>query len=142
MLTSVPRWRAGTQVAKHRGMRSTLLPLLFALALPATATAQGRASAREGAIDFSMDGADLPELVRAVSRITGRRFILAAPVRTIQATVIGEGPVSAREVYRAFLSILHLNGLTVVRSGRYELIVPTDDIERRPISLIVDPPGA
>jgi general secretion pathway protein D len=118
-------------------MRS-ILPLLFALALPATATAQEPAPAAD-AIDFSLDGADLPELVRAVSRITGRRFILAAPVRSIQATVVGEGPVSVREVYRAFLSILHLNGLTVVRSGRYELIVSTEDIERRPIPLIVDP---
>lgn len=124
-------------VAMPGRMRS-ILPLLFALTLPATAAAQERAPARAEAIDFSMDGADLPELVRAVSRITGRRFILAAPVRAIQATVVGEGPVSAREVYRAFLSILHLNGLTVVRSGRYELIVPTDDIERRPLPLIVD----
>lgn len=117
-------------------MRSTLT-LLLALTLPATVQAQERPAGDE-AIDFSLDGADLPELVRAVSRITGRRFILASPVRAMQATVIGEGPVSAREVYRAFLSILHLNGLTVVRSGRYELIVSTEDIERRPIPLVID----
>lgn len=115
-----------------------MLVLLFALAVPAAAHAQDRARPAGGApIDFSVEDADLPELVRAVSQITGRRFILAIPARTIRASVIGEEPVTAADVYSAFLSILRMNGLTVVRSGRYEVIVTTEEIERRPIPLVI-----
>jgi general secretion pathway protein D len=115
-------------------VRSILL--LLTLALPCAAQAQ--TTDHRDAVDFSIESADLPELVRAVSRITGRRFILAAPVRTLEATVVSDTPVTASDVYHAFLAILRMNGLTVRRSGRYEVIVPTEQIERRAIPLIID----
>jgi type II secretory pathway component GspD/PulD (secretin) len=127
----------------HNRVRSTFV-LILALSLPAAAHAQERRDTvvRSDAIDFSLEDADLRELVFAVSRITGRRFILAVPTRALQATVVSEGPVSASDVYHAFLSILRMNGLTVRRSGRYEVIIATDEIERRPIPLIIDSRGS
>jgi type II secretory pathway component GspD/PulD (secretin) len=128
--------RHGSEIA----VRTRVFVVVLALLVPTVASAQQR-RARQApgeAIDFSVEGADLPELVRSVARITGRRFILATSVRTIQATVVSEEPVSAQDVYRAFLSILLLNGLTIVRSGRYELIVESPGIERRPLPVVVD----
>ena len=78
-----------------------------------------------GQVNFNMRDADLPDLVEAVTAITGRRFIFGGKVRQIKATIISPKNVSAGEAYAAFLSVLETNGLTVVPHGRYLKIVET-----------------
>lgn len=89
-------------------------------------------------LTFNLEEADLPELVRLISNITGRRFILPGKIRSIKATVLAPTEVTAGEAYRAFLSILEVNGLTVVPSGRYLKIVETGGIETQPIPIYGD----
>ncbi len=89
-------------------------------------------------VEFSLDNAELPDVVRMISRITGRRFILPASSRTIHATVISESPVTAGEAYRAFLAILDINGLTLVPSGRYLRIVEEEGAPGLPLPVIGD----
>ncbi len=84
-------------------------------------------------VTFNLEDADLPDLVRLVSQITGKRFILPGKARSIKATVYAPTKVTAAEAYNAFLSILDLNGMTVVPSGRYLKIVETSGIENQPI---------
>ncbi len=84
-------------------------------------------------VTFNLEDADLPDLVRLISTITGKRFILPGKVRSIKATVYAPTKVTAAEAYRAFLSILELNGMTVVPAGRYLKIVETTGIESQPI---------
>ncbi len=86
-------------------------------------------------LTFNLEEADLPELVRLISNITGRRFILPGKIRSIKATVLAPTEVTAGEAYRAFLSILEVNGLTVVPSGRYLKIVETGGIETQPLPI-------
>lgn len=86
-------------------------------------------------VEFTLEDADLPDLVRMISRITGKRFILPGKARSIKASVVSTEPVSAAEAYRAFLSILELNGMTVVPSGRYLKIVESTGIENQPVPL-------
>ncbi len=76
-------------------------------------------------VEFTLEDADLPDLVRMIARITGKRFILPGKARSIKATVVSTQPVTAAEAYRAFLSILELNGMTVQPSGRYLKIIDT-----------------
>jgi len=85
-------------------------------------------------VTFNLEDADLPDLVRLISTITGRRFILPGKVRSIKASVFAPTKVTAAEAYQAFLSILELNGMTVVPSGRYLKIVETGGIENEPIT--------
>jgi len=85
-------------------------------------------------VTFNLEDADLPDLVRLISTITGRRFILPGKVRSIKASVFAPTKVTAAEAYQAFLSILELNGMTVVPSGRYLKIVETGGIESEPIT--------
>jgi general secretion pathway protein D len=85
-------------------------------------------------VTFNLEDADLPELVRLISSITGRRFIISNKARQIKATVYAPTQVTAAEAYRAFLSILEMNGLTVVPSGRYLKIVESTGIQQQPIS--------
>ncbi|MBN1773357.1 MAG: type II secretion system secretin GspD [Deltaproteobacteria bacterium] len=73
-------------------------------------------------IQFNLQDVDLPILVRIISNITGRRFILGAKARSIKATVFSPEEVTAGEAYRAFLAVLQSNGMTVVPAGRYWVI--------------------
>ncbi|MFO0684890.1 MAG: type II secretion system secretin GspD [Sandaracinus sp.] len=82
-------------------------------------------------VSFNLEDADLPDLVRIVARITGKRFILPSKARSIKATVYSPTDVTAAEAYQAFLSILDLNGLTLEPSGRYYKIVETAGSEAR-----------
>lgn len=89
-------------------------------------------------VAFNLEDADLPDLVRIVSRITGKRFILPSKARSIKATVYSPSDVTAAEAYQAFLSILQLNGLTLESSGRYYKIVESSGIESRVLPMYAD----
>lgn len=86
-------------------------------------------------VTFNLEDADLPDLVRLISQITGRRFILPSKARSLKATVYAPTKVTAAEAYQAFLSILEINGMSLVPAGRYLKIVESAGIETRPISL-------
>ncbi len=84
-----------------------------------------QAAGRRPLVNFNLDDADLPELVKAISNITGYRFIYGGKLRQIKATVYSPEKVSANEAYSAFLSILETNGMTVIPHGRFLKIVET-----------------
>ncbi|MFO0602623.1 MAG: type II secretion system secretin GspD [Polyangiales bacterium] len=76
-------------------------------------------------ITFNLQDADLPDLVRAIGNITGRRFIIPGKVRSIKTTIYSPTKITAGEAYQAFLSVLAVNGMTVIPSGRYLKIEET-----------------
>jgi general secretion pathway protein D len=78
-------------------------------------------------VSFSLEDADLPDLVRVIGELTGKRFIFGGKVHNIKATVFSPQKVTVAEAYQAFLSILDANGLTVVPHGRFYKIVDTPD---------------
>lgn len=83
-------------------------------------------------VTFNLEDADLPDLVRLISSLTGHRFILPGKMRSIKASIFAPTQVTAAEAYNAFLSILEVNGMTVVPSGRYLKIVDTQGVEQQP----------
>ena len=83
-------------------------------------------------VKFSLEDTDLPTLVKAVSEITGRRFIYGSKLHQIKVTVYSPETVSAAEAYAAFLSILNSNGMTVVPHGAYLEIVESQNASRQP----------
>lgn len=91
----------------------------------------------EAMVTFNLEDADLPELVRMMSQITGRGFIVANVHRSIKATVYAPIKVRAADAYEAFLSILELNGMTVVPAAPYYKIVESAKIETRPVPLSI-----
>ncbi|HSN99032.1 MAG TPA: secretin N-terminal domain-containing protein, partial [Candidatus Nanopelagicales bacterium] len=79
-------------------------------------------------VSFNLEDADLPELVKAISNITGRRFIYGGKLRQIKATVYAPEKVTVAEAYSAFLSILQTNGMTVIPHGRFLKIVESQGV--------------
>lgn len=78
-------------------------------------------------VSFSLEDADLPELVRVIGELTGKRFIFGGKVHNLKATVFSPQKVTVAEAYQAFLSILEANGLTVVPHGRFYKIIDSPD---------------
>ncbi len=82
-------------------------------------------------ITFNLDDADLLELIKAISAITGRRFIYSSPkLKKMTVTVHAPEKVTVAEAYQAFLSALEINGLTVIPHGRFLKIVESKGAER------------
>ncbi|HNS99627.1 MAG TPA: type II secretion system secretin GspD [Polyangiaceae bacterium] len=79
-------------------------------------------------VAFSLEDANLSELVRVISQLTGRRFIFGGKVRDIKATVYSPQKVTVAEAYRAFLAILETNGLTVVPHGQFLKIIESPGV--------------
>ena len=79
-------------------------------------------------VAFSLEDADLSEIVRVIGQLTGKRFIFGGKIRNIKATVYSPQKVTVAEAYQAFLSILETNGLTVIPHGRFLKIVETGGI--------------
>ena len=89
-------------------------------------------------VTFNLEDAGLAELVRRVADLTGQRFVLPGKVRTIQATVFAPTPVTVPEAYQAFLSVLEVNGYTVVPSGPYLKVEEVEGIERAALPVDTD----
>jgi general secretion pathway protein D len=89
-------------------------------------------------VTFNLEEAELPDLVRLISNMTGRRFILPTKLRAIKATVFAPTKVTVAEAYQAFLSVLEVNGLTITPSGRYLKIIETSQAERQTLPIYED----
>ncbi len=79
-------------------------------------------------VQFSLEDADLPELIKVMGQLTGKRFIFGGKVRNIKATIYSPQKVSVAEAYQAFLSILETNGLTVIPHGKFLKIVESPGV--------------
>jgi len=93
-------------------------------------------------VSFSLEDADLPELVRVIGQLTGKRFIFGGKVRNIKASVYSPQKVTVAEAYQAFLSILETNGLTVIPHGRFLKIVETAGIASQAVPTVGPQQGA
>jgi general secretion pathway protein D len=78
-------------------------------------------------VSLSLENAELPDLVRSMSEMTGRRFVLAASPKSFQATIVAPQKVTVAEAYQAFLTVLASNHLTVVPRGRFFKIIDAQD---------------
>ena len=122
------------------------LSLAFAPTAPAFAQDSG-----EGVL-LDLRGVDLLALVKLVSRRAEKNFIIDPRVRG-NVTVISSKPLPDSALYELFLSILAVNGFTVVEGDHAAKIVPftlgkaiadrgTDELESRIVSLTHADPAA
>lgn len=135
-----------------RNLRYQLAVVIAATACMLPAAARGEAAeaapdatARprcEGAaVNLNFVAAALPDVVRFIAETTGERFILSGRVPATTITIVSPRPVSPCEAYQAFVAALAANRLTVVRRGRYLLIVTAEEAVRGPIPVVVDDGG-
>jgi general secretion pathway protein D len=62
---------------------------------------------------FDYPNADIADVIKAISELTGKNFIVDPSVRG-KITIIAPSQITVAEAYKAFLSALAINGMTVV----------------------------
>lgn len=81
-----------------------------------------------GKVTLNFRDMDIEGLVQAVSRVTGRNFVIDPRVKA-KVTVISERPMEPEELYETFLSILQVHGFAAVKSGNLVKIIPEVDAQ-------------
>lgn len=82
---------------------------------------------------FDFPNAEITDVIKAISELTGRNFILDSGIQG-KITIVAPTKITVAEAYRAFLSALAMRGYTVVPSGAFWKIknsrnAQTDNIE-------------
>ena len=86
-----------------------------------TKTAKKEPEKKYVTIDF--DNVDIGVLVKFVSELTGKNFIIDDKVKG-KVTIISPKKIPLEDVYKVFLSVLEINGFTVVPAGNMTKIIP------------------
>jgi len=96
-------------------------------------------SKRGTKIAFNLRDAELYDVVRLIAAATCRKFIIPQTFkRGKKITIIAHDKVTPVEAWRAFLSALEVNGMTVVPSGRFLKITQSSDAKNQPVPLYRD----
>src|SRR5262249_10550641 len=112
--------------------------LLLAVVLAGNASI---ARAADDTVTLNFLNADIEAVVRAVSEITGRNFVIDPRVKgTIN--IISARPVPKSLGYPTLLSALRLQGFTAVESEGIVKIVPEADAKQQGGGVAVGPVGA
>ncbi len=73
----------------------------------------------KGPYKLDFNKADIIDIVKFISELTCKNFIIPDNLRQGKITIMSPEPISAEEVYKAFLSALEVNKITVVPAGKY-----------------------
>jgi len=73
----------------------------------------------------------LDSVVKSISKLTGKSFILTQDLSRKTVTIIAQEDVTIEEAYRAFLSALEMNDLTIVPVGKFLKIVRIRDVKTK-----------
>lgn len=80
---------------------------------------------------------DIMQIINLMSDLTGKNFLVDEKVRG-KVTVIAPRPVSIGEAYNVFLSILEIQGFTVVPQGSIIKIIPSREVKESPLPTAID----
>ncbi len=90
----------------------------------------------EEGISMNFQDVDIAVLVKLISDITKRNFIVDEKVRG-KITIISPGKISKDEAYLVFQSVLQVKGFTTVQSGTIIKIVATKDAKTNTIDTVL-----
>lgn len=105
------------------------------------AAAETAAADSGSKIQLNFRDVELLNVIRLMSELTGKNFLVDGNVRG-KVTLIAPEPVSIAEAYEVFLSILEIQGFTVVPQGTVIKVIPSADIKDNPIPTATDDAGA
>ncbi|MGI8894093.1 MAG: type II secretion system secretin GspD [Casimicrobiaceae bacterium] len=116
-----------------RGLRSFTILSLLALAQPGLAA--------EDTVTLNFVNADIEAVVKAVSEITGRNFIVDPKVKGT-VNIVSARPVPRSLVYPTLLSALRLQGITAVEGNGVTKLVAEADAKQHGSEVLRGPVGA
>jgi general secretion pathway protein D len=97
----------------------------------APGAAAGSGAATSGIL-LNFKDVDLRQIIDLMSDLTGTNFLVDEKVRG-KVTIVAPRPVSLDEAYSVFLSILEVQGFTVVPQGPITKIIPSREVKESPL---------
>jgi general secretion pathway protein D len=104
--------------------------------LSASARPQAIFDEEEGMVSMDFENVDIRVVVKYISDLTGKNFIIDQNVRG-PVTVISPTKIPLEEVYKVFESILEVRGFVTVPSGKVIKIASKTDARQRNIPMAV-----
>lgn len=80
---------------------------------------------------WNLRNADIRAVIAEVSRITGKNFVIDPRVQG-KISIVSSMPISDKELYQVFLSVLQVSGYAAIPTGKVIKIVPS--IEAKTVS--------
>src|SRR5438128_1072792 len=106
-----------------RGHRVRIRLIAIAILLSVFSAALAAPPPSDNTVSLNFVNADIESVVKAVSEITGRNFIIDPRVKGT-VNIISQRPVAREQVYPTLLAALRLQGYAAVESGGITKIVP------------------
>ncbi|MDY7035979.1 MAG: type II secretion system secretin GspD [Thermodesulfobacteriota bacterium] len=85
---------------------------------------EGTIKVKQGYITMNFKDVDLQVLIKFMSELTGKNFLVDPDVKG-KVTIISPEKVTIDEAYKVFLSILDIHGYTALQAGKIIKIIPT-----------------
>lgn len=93
--------------------------------------------ARRGRFSFEFAKAEIMDVVKAISDIMRRNFIIPEKLKGQRITILSPTTVTANEAYQVFLAALAANDMSLVRVGKFYKIVESKESIKQPIPTCV-----
>jgi len=122
-------------------MLSAALLLFSALPLSAQGQTAQQKTSNERYITIDFDNVEINLLIKYISELTGKNFIVDPAVRG-NVTIISPTKISENDAYMVFESVLEIHGFTTIPSGSVIKIVPSAEARSRSIDTIRGNSGA
>lgn len=84
---------------------------------------------------WNLRNADIRAVITEVSRVTGKNFVIDPRVQG-KISIISTTPMSNRELYQVFLSVLQVSGYAAIPNGEIIKIIPNIDAKTQSPDLI------
>ncbi len=101
-------------------------------------TVDAAARLKNGRFSFDFAKAELTTIVKAISELMQRNFIVPAKLKGQRITILSPRKVSIAEAYQVFLAALAANEITVVRIGQFYKLVESKQAQTTTIPTCVD----
>jgi len=75
---------------------------------------------------FDYPSIEIKEMIKIMTELTGKRFIYSDKISG-KISIVSKSPVSVAEAWKAFLSALQMNDLTIVRAGKFLKVIKSRD---------------
>ncbi|MDP1604027.1 MAG: GspD family T2SS secretin variant LspD [Legionella sp.] len=86
---------------------------------------------------WNLRNADIRAVIAEVSRVTGKNFIIDPRVQG-KISIISSSPMSDKELYQVFLSVLQVSGFAAIPSGDITKIIPNIDAKTVSTDLLTE----
>lgn len=92
-------------------------------------------TAPSGSKLWNLRNADIRAVIAEVSRITGKNFVIDPRVQG-KVSIVSSTPLSNRELYQVFLSVLQVSGYAAIPNGEIIKIIPNIDAKTQSPDLL------